>query len=113
MDRNSTMLILIKVLHSIIWMIFVGIIFYIVYSGATGEITTFTWIAIALIIGEGLVLAIFKMYCPLTVWARKYSDSKAENFDIYLPEWLAKHNKVIFTSIFLAGLILVLWRQFF
>jgi hypothetical protein len=52
------------------------------------------------------------MYCPLTVIARKYSDSQQDNFDIFLPNWLAKYNKLIFTSIFILGVILVLFRVF-
>ncbi len=104
-------LIAIKWVHTLIWLFFVSVIFYIVYSGITGEISAFTWIAIGLVIGEGAVLLIFKMFCPLTILARKYSDSQKDNFDIYLPNWLARHNKVIFTSIFVAGVILVLVRK--
>ena len=73
-------------------------------------VTAYTWIGIGLIIFEGLVLLVFKMYCPLTVLARNYSDSQKDNFDIFLPNWLAKHNKLIFTSIFVVGLILVVFR---
>jgi hypothetical protein len=62
------------------------------------------------VIGEGIVLLIFKMFCPLTVLARNYSDSKKDNFDIFLPNWLAKYNKIIFTSLFVLGLVLVLFR---
>jgi hypothetical protein len=65
MPVNTNMLIAIKILHTIIWVLFVAVIFYIVYSGVTGNITVFTWVGIGLIIGEGLVLAIFKMYCPV------------------------------------------------
>ncbi len=72
----------------------------------------YTWIAIGLVIAEGLVLVLFKMFCPLTLVARKYSDSPKENFDIFLPNWLAKYNKIIFTSIFVFGLLLVLVRSF-
>lgn len=102
----------IKLLHTLVWAFFVWIIFYILYSGITGNITGFTWIAIVLIIGEGLVLLIFKMFCPLTLIARKYSDSEKANFDIFLPEWLAKYNKEIFTSIYVLGVALVLMRYF-
>lgn len=101
---------IIKVVHTIIWCFFVSVIFYVVYSGLMDEVGLITWICIAAILGEGLVLLVFKMFCPLTVLARKYSDSEKENFDIYLPLWLARHNKIIFTSIFLIGLVLVLWR---
>ncbi len=91
-------------------MFFVAVIFYILYSGITGEITTLTWISIGLVIFEGLILLIFKMRCPLTYIAENYSDSKKDNFDIYLPNWLAKHNKLIFTMIFVIGLLLVMYR---
>jgi len=106
----SGKLFVIKLLHSIIWVFFVTVIFYIVYSGIANEINTLTWIAIGLVIGEGIVLLIFKMFCPLTIIARKYSDSDRANFDIFLPHWLAKYNKIIFTTIYLAGVIIVLLR---
>ena len=107
---NTRKLFLIKILHTIIWVLFVAVIFYIVYSGITDTVTTYTWIGIGVILGEGLVLLLFKMYCPLTVIARKYSDSQQHNFDIFLPNWLAKYNKLIFTSIFILGVLLVLYR---
>jgi len=110
--NNTHKLLLIKILHTIIWVLFVAVIFYIVYSGLTDSVTTYTWIGIGVILGEGLVLLLFKMYCPLTVIARKYSDSQKDNFDIFLPNWLAKYNKLIFTSIYILGVILVLYRVF-
>ena len=104
----SGKLFVIKLLHSIIWIFFVTVIFYILYSGMANEINTVTWIAIGLVIGEGIVLLIFNMFCPLTIIARKYSDSDKANFDIFLPHWLAKYNQIIFTTIYLAGVIIVL-----
>ena len=108
----SQKLLAIKVAHTLIWLFFVCVIGYILYSGITNKINTFTWIGISLIIIEGFVLLLFKMFCPLTVLARRYSDSRKANFDIFLPNWLAKHNKIIFTSIFLLGVILVIIRTF-
>jgi hypothetical protein len=106
------MLIFIKIIHSVIWLFFVTIIAYIIYCGITGNINTYTWLAISLIIFEGIVLFIFKNKCPLTIIAREYSDSKKDNFDIFLPNGLARYNKLIFTTIFIGGLILVLLRYF-
>jgi hypothetical protein len=108
--NNKGKLFQIKLLHTLIWVFFVTIIFYILYSGISNKITVYTWIAIGLVILEGLVLLIFKMFCPLTVIARKYSDSEKDNFDIFLPNWLARHNKLIFTLIYLLGLITVAYR---
>lgn len=109
MNRENKLL-TIKLIHTLVWAFFVAVIFYVVYSGVSNTINTYTWIGIALIIGEGLVLLLFRMSCPLTVVARNYSNSQKDNFDIFLPEWLAKYNKLIFTSIFILGLILVLYR---
>lgn len=111
MNKRNKLLI-IKLIHTIIWMFFVLVIFYILYSGVFNQINRLTWIGIGLIIGEGIVLLIFNKFCPLTLVARKYSDSQKDNFDIFLPNWLAKHNKLIFTSIFLAGLIIIIIRLF-
>jgi len=42
--------------------------------------------------------------CPLTDVAARHTDDHAEGFDIYLPRWLAKHNKTIFGTLYLVGL---------
>ncbi|MEQ8475667.1 hypothetical protein [Fulvivirga sp.] len=110
---KTAKLLLIKIIHTIIWLFFVAVIFYILYSGVFNKITAYTWIGIGLIILEGMVLLAFKMFCPLTLMARKYSDSEKENFDIFLPNWLAKNNKLIFTTIFTIGLIVVIVRTIY
>lgn len=107
---NAHKLLAIKLVHTLVWLFFVGIIFYVVWAGITNNISEFTWIAIGLVFAEGLVLLLFKMFCPITLIARKYSDSKKDNFDIFLPNWVTRHNKLIFTTIFLAGLVLVILR---
>ena len=94
-------LLVIKIAHTLIWAVFVSIIFYVLYCGLSGDISTYTWIGIALVLGEGAVLLIFGFVCPLTIMARKYSDSRKDNFDIYLPNWLAKYNKWIYSTMFL------------
>jgi hypothetical protein len=42
---------------------------------------------------------------PLTAIAERYTDDRRANFDIWLPEWLARHNKSIFGTMFVLGLI--------
>ena len=103
----------IKLLHTLIWAFLVVVIFYVLYSGIYDKVTTYTWIGIGLVLVEGLVLLIFNKFCPLTLVARQYSDSEKDNFDIFLPNWLAKHNKLIFTAIYVLALLLVLIRTIF
>ena len=100
----------IKLIHTFIWIFFVIVIIYILHCGITNDVNIYTWIAIGLVIGEGLILLIFKSSCPLTLIARKYSDSQKDNFDIFLPEWIARHNKIIFSVIFVIGLLTVGYR---
>ncbi len=109
--KPGNKLIFIKLIHTIIWVFFVSIIFYILYCGITGPIDLYTYVAIGLVVLEGVTLVIFSMYCPLTIIARRYSDSDKDNFDIYLPNWLAKYNKQIFTAIYLAAVLLVVLRK--
>ena len=108
--KLDTKLLAVKIAHTIIWLFFVVVIFYVLWSGISDSVTLYTWIGIGLVLMEGIILLIFKMFCPLTVIARRYSDSEKDNFDIFLPNWLAKYNKLIFTSIFVLALLLVVYR---
>jgi hypothetical protein len=103
---NQAKLTLIKIIHTLVWLFFNVVIFYMLYAVLVNKIDRWLWIGYGLIILEGLTLLLCKMYCPLTIWARKYSDSIKNNFDIYLPEWLAKYNKAIYTSI-MGGIVII------
>ena len=111
-SKNDKLL-FIKSLHTVIWLFFNVVIFYLLYAAIANKIDKWVWICIALVLLEGLVLLAFKMFCPLTVIARKYSDSTKANFDIFLPNWLAKYNKLIYTTIFVVAVIIVVYRLFF
>ena len=110
--NNESRLQIIKLVHTAIWLFFNVVIGYMVYAVIVNRIDFWFWFCLGLILLESLTLVIFKMYCPLTVWARKYSDSTQENFDIYLPNWVAKYNKLIYTSIVVVVLIVALLRLF-
>ena len=98
----------IKIIHTIVWIFFNVVLFYMAYAVIVNRVDKFVWIGVGLIVIEGIVLLIFKKMCPLTIIARKYSDSTKDNFDIFLPEWLAKYNKLLYTTFFIiivAGMI--------
>jgi len=110
---NNNKLLFIKSIHTAIWIFFNVVIFYLLYAAIAGKIDIWVWVCVSLVLIEGLVLLAFKMFCPLTVWARKYSTSTKANFDIFLPNWLAKYNKLIYTTIFCIAVIIVVYRVFF
>ena len=68
------------------------------------------WIGLALVGAEVLVLVLFRLACPLTVVARRYSASQAPNFDIYLPAWIARYNKLIYGAIMVVVVVGLVWR---
>ena len=76
------------------------------------KIDLLVWICVGLVGLEGIVLLLFKMFCPLTIIARKYSDSAKDNFDIFLPRdivsgdfyWCSKiDGKIILAAIDCTG----------
>ena len=109
-DRGK--LSIIKLGHTLIWVFFNVVLFYLMYAVVSGNINTWVWLGIGLILFEGIILLLFNMACPLTILARKYSGSTKANFDIYLPEWLARYNKQIYSTFFLVILLILLYRVF-
>jgi hypothetical protein len=101
----------VKVLHTVAWAFFVGCIFVIPVCASRGE---FKWalVFIALVSIEVLVIAVNNWRCPLTAVAARFTENRRDNFDIYLPLWLARYNKLIFGSLFVVGLFFTLarWR---
>jgi len=91
-------------------MFFNVVIFYLYYSVIVNRIDKWVWICIGIILLEGMVLLYFKSICPITLIARRYSDSAKENFDIFLPNWLAKYNKLIYISLFVLVLLILAYR---
>ena len=100
----------IKIIHTAIWLFMNVVIFYLLYAAISNKINKWVWICFGIIVLEGLVLLIFKGICPLTLVARKYSDSSKDNFDIFLPNWLAKYNKLIYTTIFVTIIFLFTYK---
>ena len=107
---NKRKLVIIKVVHTIIWLFFNFVIFYMLYAVIVNKLDTWLWIGYGLFLLEGITLLMFKFFCPLTVMARKYSDSTKDNFDIYLPNWLAKYTKLIYTSILIIIIVITVYQ---
>jgi len=65
---------------------------------------------VAVVAGEVAVLAFNNGRCPLTSLAARYTADRRDNFDICLPQWLARHNKLIFGTLYVTGVALALVR---
>ena len=102
-------LIRIKLLHTAVWIFFVGCIVGIPIVGAMGQFRAAA-VLTGLVLMECVVLAFNRGHCPLTDLAARYTTEREANFDIYLPVWLARHNKTIFGSLFVMGELFVFSR---
>jgi hypothetical protein len=102
----------IKFLHTVVWAVFAGSIVLIPVAAGLQR-WRFAFLLIGLVSLECLVLAFNRMMCPLTGVAARYTDNRQENFDIYLPLWLARYNKHIFGTLYFGGVMftIVLWLQ--
>ena len=99
----------VKTLHTIAWAFFAGCTVAIPVVAWRGDLSRAV-VLIAIVSAEVAVLLANRMRCPLTGIAARYTVDRRHNFDIYLPAWLARYNKVIFGSLFVVGLLLTLAR---
>lgn len=103
-----TALVLVKAAHTVVWAFFVFCIIAAPAAALAGDLgwaQAFT----AVVLLECLVLAANRWRCPLTAVAARYTEDRADNFDIYLPVWLARYNKHVFGTLFAAGVVVVVW----
>lgn len=100
----------VKIVHSLVWLFYNVVIGYLVYAVASDKIDKWVWICLGLVAIEGLVLLAFKYTCPLTLVARRFSESTKDNFDIFLPNWLARHNKLIYATVVFLCLLGLVYR---
>jgi hypothetical protein len=103
------MLVLVKTVHTLVWVFFVACILGIFAAAHTGRLV---WAAalIAMVMVEVAVLAANRMRCPLTDVAGRYTSERADNFDIYLPLWVAWHNKALFGGLYVLGILYTIGR---
>jgi len=108
-SASSRALRLVKVVHTVVWAFFAASIVAIPIASLLGEHLVAAWLA-AVVLLEVVVLALNHMRCPLTAVAARYTADRRPNFDIFLPQWLARYNKVVFGTLYVAGVAFALSR---
>jgi hypothetical protein len=99
----------VKLVHTVAWAVFAGCIVALPVAAYLGEFQLAV-ILIAIVLVEVIVLLANRLRCPLTDVAARYTSDRRANFDIYLPLWIARYNKEIFGSLFVAGILFTLFR---
>ena len=99
----ATTLRAIKLVHTLVWAVFAGSIVAIPVCAYRHELAL-AWGLVGFVALEVAVLVLNRMRCPLTDIAARYTDERQDNFDICLPLWLARHNKRVFGSLYVAAI---------
>jgi hypothetical protein len=102
-------LLAVRLLHTTVWAVIAGCIVALPVAALVGRFVWAAGLSVVVLI-ECAVIGFNKGRCPLTNIAARYTQNRADNFDIYLPLWLARHNKTVFGALFIAGEIVTLWR---
>jgi hypothetical protein len=102
---------LVKIVHTLAWAVFAGCILALPVVAWLRDFSLAA-VLIAVVLVEVIVLFANRLRCPLTAVAARYTNDRRANFDIYLPMWIARYNKEIFGSLFVAGILFtfVQWR---
>jgi len=105
-------LLAIKILHTAVWLFMAGCIVMIPVAAMRRRFR-FAAVLTGLVLVECGILALNRGRCPLTDLAARYTMERADNFDIFLPLWLARYNKTIFGPLFVAAevLLFVQWLK--
>ncbi len=101
-DRKA--LLLVKSIHTVVWAFFVACITAVPVLTWRGDLVTASWFA-GIVLVEVVVILLNRWSCPLTPVAARYTDDRRANFDIFLPEWLARYNKEVFGALYVAGVV--------
>jgi hypothetical protein len=107
-SQRISPLVAIKLLHTLVWAIMAGSILALPVTALLERFNA-AIILTVIILAECGVLAFNEGRCPLTGLAARFTADRADNFDIYLPNWLARHNKLIFGTLFVVNELFVLW----
>ena len=102
----------VKIVHTLAWALFAGCIVILPFAAWRRNFLAAA-VLIAVVLFEVLVLLANRFRCPLTDVAARYTDDRRDNFDIYLPLWIARYNKQIFGTLFVAGILFtfLMWRS--
>lgn len=108
--RRRQWIVLIKSVHSGIFLLMSAAIGYVLYCGISGTRDTWLWFALGLVVSECVVYLGGRARCPLTTLAKRLGDATGND---YLTDWLLPRDWVGYTAptcggLFVLGLLMLL-----
>jgi hypothetical protein len=102
----------IKLVHTLIFWILSLCVAYALFTGLADRITVWTWVAVGLILVEGIVLAASGWTCPLTILAERQGARQGSVTDIFLPSWAADRIFPICGTLSAVAVVMIALRVF-
>ncbi|HBE17002.1 MAG TPA: hypothetical protein DEG17_26330 [Cyanobacteria bacterium UBA11149] len=100
----------IKFVHTLIFWILSLSVLYSLFSGIFDRITSWTWVAVGLVLIESIVLMISGWTCPLTLLAQRLGAQQGSVSDLFLPKWFADRIFPICGTTFVVAIAILLLR---
>ena len=107
---NSRMLALIRLVHTVIYVVMAVSTFMLLYYGVSGAQGPLLWVVVALLGVETIVFVGSGMKCPSTALAVKCGARKGYVFDTFLPERITKYTFRFFGTTMCVALVLLVLR---
>ncbi|MDR3472075.1 MAG: hypothetical protein P4M09_10340 [Devosia sp.] len=107
---DAQRLVLIRTVHTAIYVMMAVSTFALVYAGLTGQRGWWLWLALVLLAIESAVFAGGGFKCPLTTLAVSYGATTGHVFDTFLPERATRYTFRFFGSLMVLGLALLTLR---
>jgi hypothetical protein len=103
----------VKVVHTLIFWFLSACVLYVSWSAAFDRVTTWTWVAVGLVLVETIVLAASGWTCPLTILTERLGAERGSVTDIFLPKWFADRIFPICGMTYVVALVVILLRVLF
>ena len=100
----------IKVVHTVVFWILSACVVYALFSGVADRITVWTWVAVGLIVVEGVALMLAGWTCPLTLLAERQGAVRGSVADLFLPKWFADRIFPICGTAYAVAVVILLFR---
>jgi len=110
MGRCGITIFQIKLVHTLVFWVLSLCVVYALFSGVADRITMWTWVALGLLLGESVVLAVSGWTCPLTILAERGGAVRGSVTDIFLPTWFADRIFPICGTLYGIALLIIVLR---
>ncbi|NCJ06317.1 hypothetical protein GS597_07285 [Synechococcales cyanobacterium C] len=101
----------VKCIHTVIFWVLSVCVLYALFSGFSGQITRWRWVAVGLVLLESVVLMAAGWTCPLTLLAERLGAERGSVADIFLPKWFADRIFPVCGSMFGVAIAALLFRM--